>query len=334
MIQENIVIFISWYIENKEGKGSNYLLKSFKDDKNLFSNKLFEYADEFNNSFGINLFDINYDEVNDDFINNIQEKLKEKNPRFTEYNKRNGNGIPNAIFGKSNYLRFLNEVQLLLSVQDEVKSNTKLPFRKEFVSFLIEEQGYTVGSARSYASYVVSANKEVLSKYFKFDFLVTLSELLDNQESKNTIKHLELGLTQMLKFKDPKLKSKYKSGFIEYQNFINYEILNVEIFEEEVDFNTFEKEINDTFIPSPLTKEEIEEYKAEAIASEEGNLAVLLDQESIMKNFYFRLTTQNRLYGDIYYPISLIKKIFYLDKENRKYFDALIHNQINKIKII
>jgi len=338
MVQGNVLVFVNWYIANKEGNGSNYLGKSFKNSKQLFLEKIFEYANEFKINFGFNPFEINYNKINDEFINEVEVKLKEKNIRFIEYNVKNGNGIPNAIFGKSNYLRFLNEIRFLQLHETELKRTVKLPFRKEFLNFLIEEQGYTVGSAGSYATYVVSANSTVFSKFFKSDFLLKLSDLIDKKQNKDINKHLELGLTQIIKCEDLILKSKYKNGFIEYQNFINTELVcdvsetddDTIIEDERYIANSPEKD----FVRVETTHEEYYEFKLETKNSRELSPVVILDQESILKNFYFRLTTQDRLYGEIFYPISLIKKIFYLDKENRKYFDELINNQINKIKII
>jgi hypothetical protein len=45
------------------------------------------------------------------------------------------------------------------------------------------------------------------------------------------------------------------------------------------------------------------------------------------------MITQDRLYGDVYFPIRLIKKIFYKDKSKKAIFDKFILNQIENIKI-
>jgi hypothetical protein len=49
-----------------------------------------------------------------------------------------------------------------------------------------------------------------------------------------------------------------------------------------------------------------------------------------MKNFYFRLITQDRYYEFLYFPVSVLKKLFYA-YDRRKFFDNWINSQINNI---
>ena len=46
-------------------------------------------------------------------------------------------------------------------------------------------------------------------------------------------------------------------------------------------------------------------------------------KEELLDNFTFRLTTQDRFYDTIYFPISFIKKIFY-KTDNKEYFDKWV----------
>lgn len=55
-------------------------------------------------------------------------------------------------------------------------------------------------------------------------------------------------------------------------------------------------------------------------------------KEDLKNNFFFRLTTQDRFYDFLYFPVSVLKKIFYKLPAERKFFDEWINNQINSIK--
>ncbi|GHT23554.1 hypothetical protein AGMMS4957_15260 [Bacteroidia bacterium] len=55
------------------------------------------------------------------------------------------------------------------------------------------------------------------------------------------------------------------------------------------------------------------------------------DKDELRKNFFFRLITQDRYYEFLYFPISVLKKLFYRDENDRKFFDKWIDAQIDKI---
>ncbi|BDX39621.1 hypothetical protein CYCD_29760 [Tenuifilaceae bacterium CYCD] len=80
-------------------------------------------------------------------------------------------------------------------------------------------------------------------------------------------------------------------------------------------------------------EEEIEELQNEELLPLENVKEVLITGDEIKTNFTIRLLTQDRFYGDVFFPISLIKKICYKNLA-RKEFDLWIDNQIDKIKFI
>jgi hypothetical protein len=56
------------------------------------------------------------------------------------------------------------------------------------------------------------------------------------------------------------------------------------------------------------------------------------EQAELRKNFYFRLTTQDRYYEFLYFPVSVLKKLFYAYQE-RKFFDDWVYSQIDNIAV-
>lgn len=204
MIQSNIKEFIKWYLTNREGNGANYLASTYKNDESLFFKKIEEYAHFFELNFGFNPFNLILKEVDTNFIEDIEKLLSRKNTAFEDFNKKNGNGLPKAILGKKNYLVFLDEIYYLNLEENKKNTNssTKLPFRKDFISFLKEEQGYSNGSSNDYATYVVQANKNIITQNMGFDFLVKLTELLKEKNIKVINSIFEIALTHIIKCED------------------------------------------------------------------------------------------------------------------------------------
>jgi hypothetical protein len=80
-----------------------------------------------------------------------------------------------------------------------------------------------------------------------------------------------------------------------------------------------------------VTKSEILEEKYQAPISPLSNIKKThLEVDDIRANFTNRLISQDRPYGNVYFPISIIKKLFYRN-ENRGYFDKWKNEQLNKI---
>jgi hypothetical protein len=57
-----------------------------------------------------------------------------------------------------------------------------------------------------------------------------------------------------------------------------------------------------------------------------------LEKDEIVNKYVLRLMTQDRPYGDVYFPISVLKKLFYYNSE-RDFFDHWIKKQINDINV-
>jgi hypothetical protein len=318
MKNSNILLFIDWYIENRESKGSNYLAKSYGNDKELFTRKITEYSEEFAKEFGFNPFDKSYQETTEVFIENIQNCLKNKDSNFSVFNKKNGNGIPNAILGSKNYLRFLKE--LLLDTDCEVLDAILImPHRKDFILWLNEEEGYSIGSSRDYASYVSSANKKILKDHLKGQDLFARIVICLETNNRNSLEDLlDLASSLVLKHSDDKSKSKFKNGLIQYKNFL-LESMDSKDGDDVVNESFEEESVISTSNNSDLSNDILEE--------------LIFDKETLIQNFKFRMLTQDRIYGNVYFPVSFLKKLFYQEKESKAYFDSWILNQIEGIKL-
>ncbi|NDV66411.1 hypothetical protein [Bacteroides sp. 224] len=56
------------------------------------------------------------------------------------------------------------------------------------------------------------------------------------------------------------------------------------------------------------------------------------EREEIRKNFTLRLATQDRFYNFLYFPVSVLKKLFY-KKERKAFFDNWINHQMDNITV-
>jgi hypothetical protein len=76
-------------------------------------------------------------------------------------------------------------------------------------------------------------------------------------------------------------------------------------------------------------KKNTESLKEPVIRNQAAN-AYHYEQDELRKNFYLRLITQDRLYEFLYFPISVLKKLFYYC-ERAEFFDNWINKQIDNI---
>ncbi|OBX22594.1 hypothetical protein [Bizionia sp. APA-3] len=158
---------------------------------------------------------------------------------------------------------------------------------------MIDNNITSKASAISYCSYVNSVNNNN-DLYFNNKLL----EIHKNEISQNYSELIEEVL-QILTAKDfykkinkaDKTISNWKSGFRAYGEFL----VNNFQFEDE---GTIAYEIDDESL--------LMDYK------------ISYTKQDLFKNFTLRLITQDRLSGEVYFPISFIKKIFY--KTNNKAF--------------
>ncbi|MBC5833505.1 hypothetical protein G6N05_01265 [Flavobacterium sp. F372] len=339
---ENFMIkkFIHWYVINNQNKNSNYLKNNFKNDVLLFEEKLEEISNEFYSNYLINPFEIDVDNSNEIElkINIIKSKLAIKAKGFVQYNKKFGNGIPNALLSKNNYLRFLTE---LLILKEEKIEFSNFFLRKEFINYLINEESFTVGSAKSYASYVSSAIKNTLNDNLKIDFFGKIEEHFINSNNSDEIEDLlNLCISIIHKKTINENKSKYKSGLSEYKSFLislKFDIDLCSIYTSSEVFsklNLIEKtECIDLKINLGENNSDDLGLVIREITDENEFIDFEIDKVSLISNFKMRMITQDRLYGDVYFPIRFLKKIFYQKNENKVFFDKFILNQIEEIKI-
>lgn len=171
---------------------------------------------------------------------------------------------------------------------------------QEFIDYLINERMIIADSAQSYEVYVRG-----IIKYFNLDD--TFNQ--DAARGEWSLLHLN-NLYERLcsKSVDSKSASNWKTGLSAYIKFIDH--LNM----DQTDDVTF------TDNEEPIQIEIESEY--------------YFSKDDLEKNFNLRITTQERLSGDLIFPIRLIKKLFYKSsKEDREYFDNWLFNVVENIEL-
>lgn len=118
MIKNHFLSFINWYIDNREGVKANYIAKFYKNDNEKFTNAISEYVIEFSISSSFNPFLVELGKEKE-LVRKIESFLKDETTNFFKFSKSKGNHRPRALFGKENYLNYLNEI----SSNDEVVRN-------------------------------------------------------------------------------------------------------------------------------------------------------------------------------------------------------------------
>ncbi|MBP3944508.1 hypothetical protein J5U18_13270 [Sphingobacteriaceae bacterium WQ 2009] len=164
-----------------------------------------------------------------------------------------------------------------------------------FIQWLVDNNITSRESAVSYDSYVRNA----------FSYIAKL-QALDTNTIEEIINILsENGIAKNIK-KSPKTILNYLSGLRAYGEFLNDTT--------EINGAIFPGENIEILTQLSSTEEQVYTYN------------------TLYKNFAFRLITQDRFYDNIYFPISLIKQLFY-KTNNKARFDRILKSMINSINI-
>lgn len=167
---------------------------------------------------------------------------------------------------------------------------------ERYINWLIDNNITSKESAVSYDSYVRNALLCLELDMFQIQDINTVEDVIDVLSIKNTAQKFD---------KSPKTIQNYLSGLRAYGEFLNNEF-----------------GLNSCTIDTKVTTQ----------LQKATNLYQMYLREDLFKNFIFRLITQDRFYQDIYFPISLIKQLFY--KNNRKLaFDHILEKMVNSIKL-
>ncbi|WP_197505832.1 McrB family protein [Urechidicola croceus] len=179
-----------------------------------------EKLDEINNFFeDFDFYKVDPNKV-DNHIKNIlflfSKKERIKTPEFVEYDLKNSNGIPKAILGKNNYIKFLNE-------KFEMKTNEKETLETLLKEFRVHIKGYADFTIKTYSDnfnlYLKNYLEKKATKYFdEFDYK-TLSQISFSNYEKKTYKsqdHRGKGHVHFISFfKNKIVLNKYKVVRIE-----------------------------------------------------------------------------------------------------------------------
>ena len=192
----------------------------------------------------------------------------------------------------------------------------KLFLEVEFESFLVHIQGLKEKSAKSY----ISTLKNNIDLVPEFGIEEIKNAVIKND--KKFIANIRL----------PKRKKNRNMSARTFQNFRTHTNRYIQFLIYQIESNqtqSEDEEVEDEFLTNNLGDEifEEEEYILDGDISE-------FDYDFIKKNFYFRLSSQNRFNkkSGFYFPISFLKQYFYKNKD-KAYFDGIIENQMNGIQI-
>lgn len=156
-----------------------------------------------------------------------------------------------------------------------------------FIDWLTNNDYVSADSAVSYHSYVRNACQLV---NIAIEKVTTLDEV---EDIVNYLSQPNVGLTTS---KSAKTLTNYKSGLRMYGEFLN--------------------DINAT-----VASENSEEQTDATVLLHIGN--TVYDKKELYKTFALRLTTQDRFYEEIYFPISVIKQFLYKNGE-RDFYDSFV----------
>lgn len=208
-------------------------------------------------------------------------------------------------------------------------------FRDEFKQWLITSNvvSSSSGSADSYASYVAGVNHQfsiqgtsmcdLIEKYYKADDSKRIHETISAFQTK-----LYLSNICQITGKAKGTIDNWRTGLLKYKEFFSEITSFVEPEETDTTFTEVDTEVKIVFGESQnVTTELVQPFK------EIRTYTYVYDKKALKKNFTFRIITQDRFYGETFFPISFIKS--YLYKNGYKiYFDNWVNNQLDDIEIL
>ncbi len=218
--------------------------------------------------------------------------------------------------------------------------------KEEFKKWLIESQDLTPDSANSYLSYVSAVNN-----HFELDNQA-LSTIVEHYHKAKQQGKLDSAINSVFNAlfeedicnttnRPQSTINKWKSALFQYQEFL-YEVT------EEGEYLKYEDDISSELI-EPLEWDSLDD-KVQYLDYrdfDEGSEAIPVEKvikkklphkkycykkDELLKKFGLRLITQDRFYGDIFFPISYIKRLLYI-KGERKFFDKWILDHLNEIVV-
>jgi hypothetical protein len=216
--------------------------------------------------------------------------------------------------------------------------------RHEFIEWLVTIAKFPLASAKSYCSYVAGADKsftlfiedtkEETNLFEYLDVLVHNGDFIDMDNTIVTIIN-DLSKDKIEVQLNTPLSSikKWRSGLLQYREFLYYyietkvdsnEIIDTDD-EAEIDpfegFNLDDREDCGTITLS---------FDGEII--DDVNASFNYSKNDLYKIFTFRLITQDRFYNRIFYPISFIKRVFYL-KGEKQFLDNWVERLLDGVNI-
>lgn len=195
----------------------------------------------------------------------------------------------------------------------------------DFLRWVKVDSNLTMGTAKSYKSYVLNAVKLVPftkeNSNEEWSLFKILNNSIENDEITVDIDEIiNLIITQLsiagadkLFGKSRKTLQNYKSGLFKYLEFI----LNQEkyVFSNQNEFRA--------------------NYSLNKISNETKEIEstqIIFSKNDLIKNFSLRIKTQDRLYEHIFYPIRIINRVFRIQNK-RKLFKDWVISLLNHIKI-
>jgi hypothetical protein len=195
---------------------------------------------------------------------------------------------------------------------------------QEFIHWLIEATAISNDSAKSYGSYLQSAFQKLKAKsqisgkqeHLYFEQIKAAVQAVNEELTKDAVVTLfqylcKNGIEEELQYAKKYIQN-WRSALMQYGEFLVEWI--AENTKDEIQVN-IENEILFTV--------------NNALAIED---TVTFDKSNLYKIFTLRLLSQDRFYNDIYFPISLIKKVFYKRKQ-KKAFDSCMNKMLDHTKI-
>ncbi len=223
MVKENIRTFVDYY--NKKQTDKQYVKKLFESGKENVISQLEKWSSFFESSYGYNPFDKNFQGMTFDFVEKLKSDLLNKNTIYTTYSTEDYSVVEKFI--SRDYIDFLvsklygEDEKLYHSHQAQLKKDSTIPYKDEFLSWLTDNQNLSKKSTSTHFSHLNGLNEKVFrSDQYPNLFFKAITFLIEEEAKEDLTKYLNNCMKSIEEESEEKMRAKYKIALNKYRDFL------------------------------------------------------------------------------------------------------------------
>lgn len=269
-------------------------------------------------------------------IKNIEEVEKELERDLAEGRKRRQ--VPPEEMKEEALEAWIDEqdrqIEWMMQMEDEHKRALKegdayFFMEKEFAEWVVSE-GAAPSTGKAYVNYMKKLISDFYAQILPFSFMRVIPQALYHRDERLIDLFNKLDSRLYTEIREQKVTDSakhslqnYRTGLKRYMDFV------CSLLDEEAQPASAEAE-EETPTATDCLSETIRAIRPDNASKTSADW---YDLEALKKNFTLRLITQDRCYGDVYFPIRLLKTLFGQQRADKAFFQQWINQTLEQIQL-